>query len=378
MTTPARALFRGVRELAPRLRERAGEIETGRRLPLDLLAELKSLGVFRMLLPRSHGGLELDFPLTVEILTELAAADGATGWTVMIGSESPQLLSLLPRASFEEIYASGPDVIIAGAFNPQGSARRVDGGYLAAGRWGFASGCEHADWLFGHCALDTGGQRELRCMLLPAASFTIHDTWQTLGMRGTGSHDIELPETFVPEERSFVLFGGQSSLSGALFQGVLLQASLHIGAVALGIAEGALADLAAFAETKKRRLYTQTSLIDSPLFQQTLGRAEADAAAARAYLTKRAEELWAHARAGEVPLVFGPSVLQTTTWVAETAVRVVDACYRAAGGSALYASAPLQRRLRDIHTLSQHASVQDTVFATAGALRLGRPAAFGL
>jgi alkylation response protein AidB-like acyl-CoA dehydrogenase len=215
-------------------------------------------------------------------------------------------------------------------------------------------------------------------MISRASDWTIHDTWRTAGLRGTGSHDIEARGLFVPDERSFLLFGGVPTLPGALFQGALPQASLHIGAVALGIAEGALADLVELANTKKKRLYAGTSLHESPVFQNKLGHAQADLLAARAMLHDRAGELWAHACAGNVPLPFTGRVIQTTAWVAETAARVVDACYTGGGGSALYEGSPLQRRLRDIHTLTQHASVQDTVFTTAGAALLGQPAAFGL
>ncbi len=386
MSSAAESMLSAARELAPRIRARAAEIEHARRIPLDLVDELRSAGFFRMLLPRAHGGLEVEYPPTIDILAELAAADGATGWTVMIGCESPQLLALLPRKTFDEIYAAGPDVIIAGAFAPQGRATPVAGGLRVSGRWGFASGCQHADWLFGNCAVvgdaeqaaEASAPPSLRCALTPARDWTIHDTWRTSGLRGTGSHDIEALDLFVPSERSFLLFGGVPTLPGPLFQGAILQASLHIGAVALGIAEGALADLVAFAGTKKKRLYASTALPDSALFQHRLGHAEADVLAARAMLRERAEQLWSKACAGNVDLPFVPRVLQTSAWVAEAAARVVDVCYTAAGGSALYETSPLQRRLRDIHTLTQHASLQDTVFTNAGAALLGRVGGFGL
>ena len=379
MPTEAQRLLDAARGLAPRLAARGAEIEAARRLPLDLVKELRSAGFFRMLLPRSHGGLELEYPATIDVLAQLAAGDGATGWTVMIGAESPQLLALLPRKVFDELYADGPDVIIAGAFAPQGRAAPVAGGYRVTGRWGFASGCQHADWLFGHCVVEDGAEpRTLRCALARASDWTIHDTWRTSGLRGTGSHDIEAAGLFVPAERTFQLFGGAPTVPGALFQGALPQASLHIAAVALGIGEGALADLVAFAATKKQRLYAKTSLPESPLFQYRLGHAHADLAAARALLRERAAELWAHARAGEVPLVFGLAVIEAAAWIVERAAGAVDACYTAAGGSALYESSPLQRRLRDIHTLTQHASLQEGVFTNAGAALLGLPGGFGL
>jgi alkylation response protein AidB-like acyl-CoA dehydrogenase len=158
----------------------------------------------------------------------------------------------------------------------------------------------------------------------------------------------------------------------------MLQFSMHIGAVALGIAEGALADLVSLAETRKTRLYARAELADQPLFQYRLGHAEADARAARAYLTSCAEAYWSQALAGAVDPAIRTRVLQTVAWTVETAARVVDACYTAGGGSALYETSPLQRRLRDIHTLTQHASVQENVFATAGAEKVGRAGLFGI
>jgi alkylation response protein AidB-like acyl-CoA dehydrogenase len=379
----AARILEATRELAPRIAARAPEIEGARRLPLDLVAELRAAGFFRMLVPRSHGGLEVAYPHTIDVLAGLAAADGATGWTVMIGCESPQLFALLSRKGFDDVYAGGPDVIMAGAFAPQGRAVPAPGGHRVTGRWGFASGCQHADWIFGNCAVAdpaaaAGAPPKLLCTLLPARAWTIHDTWHTSGLRGTGSQDIEVADVFAPELHSFVLFGGVPSLPGPLFAAPLLQASLHIAAVALGIAEGALADLVEFAATKKRRLYGPVALPDSPIFQHKLGHAEADAFAARALLRMRAEELWAQACRGAVDPGFMPRVVQSSAWIAETAARVVDVCYTVAGGTALYERSPLQRRLRDIHTLTQHASLQDTVFANAGALRLGRPGGFGL
>ena len=380
-------VLESVRDLAPGIAQRAPEIEAARRLPPDLVAALKSAGVFRMLVPRAYGGDEVEFPTSADVLEELAAADGSVGWTAMIGCETAQIFCLLPRPSFERIYRAGPDVVCAGAFAPEGAAEIVPGGLRARGRWAFASGCQHADWLFANCVVLENGQPKagmapgapaLRCVALPAAQWQIHDTWRVLGMRGTGSHDIELAETTVPEEQTFVLFGGMPSLAGPHFAAPLVQFSLHIGCVALGIARGALADLAELARAGKRRLYAPSSLADSPLFQNTLGRAALDLEAARALLRSRVAEFWAAARGSGVSAQRVPHFVSAVAWTADTCARVVGACYRAGGGSALREASPLQRRLRDIQTLTQHASVQDSVFTTAGASRLGKDDSFGL
>jgi indole-3-acetate monooxygenase len=122
MANQAETLLNAVRDIAPKISARSAEIEAGRRLPPELLTDLMSVGVFRMLTPKSHGGTEIDFPGSMEIIETIAEADGATGWTVMIGSETPQLLALLPRHRFDQLYADGPDLIIGGGFAPRGTA----------------------------------------------------------------------------------------------------------------------------------------------------------------------------------------------------------------------------------------------------------------
>jgi alkylation response protein AidB-like acyl-CoA dehydrogenase len=385
---PIQRLVADLRALHPAIAQRAPEIEAARRLPFDLVQQLAAVGLFRMLLPRRWGGLEMPYPPSVDVLAELAAADGSVGWTSMIACETPQLFALLPERTFDEIYASGPDVVTGGAFAPRGTAEQIEDGraYRVSGRWSFASGCQHAQWLFGNSVVTRGGQPvagaipgapKTLCAVLPAASWRIHDdSWRVAGLRGTGSHDIELDGARVAAEWTFDLFLGEPFAPEPLFAGMLLQASTHIGAVALGIAQGALEDLVALANTNKQRLYASSSLADSPLFQYRLGHAETDLDAARTLLRARAEELWAQACAGSVPPAMRTRVLRTTAWAVETATRVVDACYTAGGGSALYESSPLQRRLRDVHALTQHASVQESVFATAGAERLGRSGPF--
>jgi len=366
-----------IQALLPAITSRAEEVEAARRIPQDLVAQLKQAGVFRVMVPRELAGEECDYPASVDMLASLARADGSVGWSLMIGCETPQLLALLPEASFRALYNDHPDVVVGGAFAPKGAAQQEPGGYRVSGRWGFASGCEHADLLFGNCVVD-GGKGGLRCMMLPRADWTIHDTWHTAGLQGTGSHDIELDGAFVPDDQTFDLFGGTPCMSGPLFAAPLVQFALHIGAVALGIAEGALDELISFAKSGKTRLYGRTPMQDSELFQYRLGHAEADLQAVRAMLAWRVSEYWQLASSGKVPADFQTQAVQTEAWVVEMCASVVDRCYTAGGGSALYKNSPLQRRLRDIHTLTQHASAQEGAFANSGSALLGNEASFSL
>jgi indole-3-acetate monooxygenase len=382
MNNAAARILEGVRDLAPKIAARAPEIEGGRRLPNDLLAQLRTLGLFRMLVPRRLAGYALDAPSVIEILTELASADGATAWTVMIGCHAPLVFAGFQNETFESIYARGPDVIGGGSTTPRGTIEPHDTGWRVGGRWGLASGCEHADWLFGLCVekrAGTGNTAEpprLRYIALPASSWRVVDTWRAAGLRGTGSHDIELSDVHVPAECSvsFLDFSknGESNLQEPGFIALHLQKILHIAAIAVGIAQGALKELTQVAQQGKRRLFTVNALADMPVFQHRLGRAEADVNAAQAYLRDRTRSYWSEALTGRVPASRDIDICQAATWIADTCTCAVDACFKAAGASAVYETSPLQRRLRDIHTLGQHILVHEDFFTGAGAIRLGR------
>ena len=388
MTPASKTLLDSVRDLAPSISARSAEIDAGRRLPPDLLAQLKAAGCFRMFVPKSHGGLDVDVPASMEIIETLATADGSTGWVVMIGSETPMFLALLSRKRFDRVYANGPDVIIGGAFAPRGQAEMIDDGYRVSGRWSFASGCQHSDWLFGNCVVTENGKPrpglipgtpEARAMMFAPPKAQIIDTWSVNGLRGTGSHDIAVENLVVPSDDSLDIFLGQSSVPGPSMAEPLLYAALHIGTVAIGIARRALTEIVALANTNKRRLYASASLAESPLFQFRLGQADASLRAARNLLRSEAEAVWNSAVACIPISIDGRApVMAAITWAVHTCSAVVDSCYRAGGGSSPYDGSPLQRCMRDIQTLTQHAAVAESWLTTSGAAILGRASGFGV
>jgi alkylation response protein AidB-like acyl-CoA dehydrogenase len=361
-----------VKDLAPSISARAEEIERARRLPPDLVDEMLAAGCFRMLVPHSHGGAQLDLPTQVQILEELARADASAAWTVMIGSESPVLFRLLPRASFDALYAAGPDVIMAASANPTGVATPVAGGYRVTGQWTFASGCQHAHWFAGHCVVDDGREPPLRMMVLPPRDVEIKDTWSVSGLCGTGSHDVVVNEAFVPDERSFV-FGGEPSVDvPPLRIPELARAALQIASVTVGVARGALDEILALA-LDKTPSFTEGRLVANPLFQTQFGEAETQLRAARMALRAEADIVWAKAQAGS-PLTpeDRAHVRGTSIWVARTAAAVVTTAYHAGGSSSLSTSNPLQRRLRDAHALTQHFTMKADTLTTVGAVLAGQ------
>src|SRR3977135_2142668 len=149
MTRTAQRLLADIRELAPHVTSRAAEIEAGRRIPTDLVEVLRSTGVFRMFVPQSHGGLELDLPTALEVVATLGRLDGSVGWTAIIGAGSAIFVPSLPRETYDQVYQNGPDMIIAASAQPAGMAEAVSGGWGVNRRGPVLSRCQHAHWLVG-------------------------------------------------------------------------------------------------------------------------------------------------------------------------------------------------------------------------------------
>jgi alkylation response protein AidB-like acyl-CoA dehydrogenase len=373
--TTTEPVLDAVKALTPSIAVRAEEIERARCLPHDLVDELVAAGCFRMLVPRSHGGAELDLPVQMQVLEELARADASVAWTVMIGSEGPVLFRMLPRASFDALYAAGPDVIVAAVTKPTGVATPVEDGYRVTGRWAFASGCQHAHWFVGHCVVDDGREPPGRMMVLPPSDVDIKDTWSVSGLCGTGSHDVVANGAFVPDALSFVILGSEPSVDvPPLRIPEVARAAIQIASVTVGVARGALDDILALA-LDKTPTFTEGRLASNPLFQHQFGEAETQLRAARAALHGEADLVWAKAQAGSP---FTPEdrahVRGTTTWVARTAAAIVTTAYQAGGSSSLYTSNPLQRRLRDAHVLTQHFLMKADTFTKVGAVLAGQEA----
>jgi indole-3-acetate monooxygenase len=158
MTQSTERLLADIRKLAPDITSRAPEIEARRRIPPDLVEALRSIGVFRMFVPQSHGGLELDLPAALQVIGAPGGIDGSVGWTGMIGAGSAIFVPYLPRETFNQVYQNGPDLIIAASAQPAGTAEAEAGGWRINGRWPYMSGCQHVDWILGFCVVTEGGK----------------------------------------------------------------------------------------------------------------------------------------------------------------------------------------------------------------------------
>jgi len=377
---PDAGLLEAVRRLDPQIRAAAAEIEAERRLPGHLVRAMQDAGVFRMTMPRAWGGPELD-PLTqIRVVEELSAADGSTGWCAMIGSDGGYFSAFLEDAVGRELY-SDLDAVTAGSVRPSGRAAAVDGGYRVSGRWAFASGCQHAAWVVTNCVVCDGdtprqapsGRPETRMCFLPARACEVIDTWTTTGLRGTGSHDYAVRDLFVPEERTFDLFASPIRRAEPLYA-LRWMFLLNATGVPLGIARGAIAALVALAEHKSTM--AGTGLRAEPLVQAAVARADVLVGAARGYVVDAVGDLWATLQSGGQPSAVQRARCRLgIAQAASACVEAVDLMYQAAGATALYAPHPLDRALRDIHTLNQHVMYSPKTFQTAGSVLLGLEAA---
>ena len=372
----AEQLVEATRALLPLVRQYGPQAERERRMPRLVIQALAEAGICGMLAPRAVGGLEVDPVTQLEVLYELSQADCSAGWVTQVFSSCSHLAGFLPPDVGQEIFGRHPKAVLSGTLGAAvGRALAVDGGYRVSGRWPFASGCESADWLAATTAvhdrdgprLDPSGAPLQRVVIFPAAEATIHDTWHAGGLRGTGSHDIEVTDLFVPASWT-CWWTDRPYFAGPLY--LARWWLLGHGAQRLGMARAAIDALAELAQVKVPTR-SQSLLRDRPLARLQFTQAEALLESARLYLWDTVDRLWGHARGGtRLSLRQQATARLANTHAAEAAVKVVDLMYSAAGGSALYESSPLEQLFRDVHAGAQHASVALPTYEQLGQVLL--------
>lgn len=378
--TNSRAILEVARALAPLIRAAGDEIERERELPRPVFEALADAGLFRMLVPRSLGGAELDLPTYLQVIEEIAQADASTGWCVNQGAVFATNSARVREDVAREIWGQSPRSAVANGPAPTAEAIVVEGGYRVTGRWTFSSGCKHATWLAGFATivedgrprLDAKGRPEARYLLFPAGNAEIIDTWRVSGLRGTGSHHFTVTDLFVPRERSVWSVVDSSREPGPLY--VVPTVGLFAGgfaSVALGIARGALDNLIELAGGKTP-WGTANLLRDQPLVQMQVGQAEALIRSGRAFLHETAREVWEAVSATHaITLEQRVQIRLATTHAIRLAAEAVDLVYNAAGASAIYRSSPIHRRFQDIHVITQHVQGRLAHYESAGRFWLG-------
>jgi alkylation response protein AidB-like acyl-CoA dehydrogenase len=360
------------RDIAALARTLAADTERDRRLPEALLTRLRASGLLRAGAPVEVAGLELAPGTALRCAEEIARGDASAGWCVSIAMTSSLLAAYLPADRRAELFGDGRGTA-SGVWAPRGRGRRVDGGVVVSGRWAFCSGISHADVLFAGCMVEGDDPPRPSVLALPTADLDVHDTWRTLGLRGTGSHDAEAREVFVSDASVFSLFE-RPAVDRPLYRFPIFGFfALSIGAAALGNARAAIDELVEVAGAKKGLGSTRTLAERSPT-QAAVAAAEASLRAARAMYYASIEDAWQAAQ-GDRPVGVEPrnALRLAATHAVRTSADVVRTMYDLAGASAIYDDAPLQRRFRDAHTATAHFQVNEASRELSGRLLLGLP-----
>ena len=356
----------------------ADRIELDRQLPDEVLTPLHASGLLRAGAPVEADGLELEPGVALRCAQEIARGDASAGWCVSIAVTSSLLVAYLPPETRDELFGRGRGVA-AGVWAPRGKARPVDGGVVVSGRWPFCSGIAHSDVLFAgafvHDPAAADDERpQHRVVALAKSDLEVQDTWHTLGLRGTGSHDCVADEVLVPDSRVFSLFDGPV-VDRPLYRFPLFGFfALSIGAAALGNARAAIDDLVALAASKVGQGSTRT-LAERSATQASVAGAEASLRAADVLFHDAIGAAWDAAQGEEpVPVDLRNGLRLAATHAVRTSADVVRSMYDLGGGTAIYDHSPLQRRFRDAHTATAHFQVNEASRELPGRILLGQPA----
>lgn len=367
-----------IRALDPMIRAHADAAEAEREVPRAVIDAMREARLFDMVLPRSLGGGETDVITMMRVIETASVADGATGWTLGIGAGTTSVAAYLRDDVAREMFA--PGVIWGGPIAPSGRAVIAEGGYRVTGRWSFASGCQHCDWLVAGTLVFDGDKRrvtdagapDFRLATFPVSDVEIIDTWRTTGLRGTGSHDIAVKDVFVPFDRTVAIAADRPVQEGALYRFPIFSLLAYtIAPVATGMARRALDEFTALSETKKP-VFSGSTLRDRAIVQYEIAQAEARLRSARAFMYEAAAEAWDVVSAGNKLTIRDKATLRlSAAHAAIESAKVIDTAYTLAGSSSVYDGSILQRLFRDVHTATQHVSLNAANYETAGRVLLG-------
>ena len=381
---PDTSLIDAAREIAAIIREYSQEAERERRLSRPVLDALRGTGLLRMMTPRSLGGLETDPVTRALVVEEIGRHDSAAAWTLENPLDWAFLCCRLPDEGAEEIYSRGADILIAGQFGRPLKATSTNGGYRISGRAPFVSNCHDADWILSTVLVDddesAGDEPEMRMVYFPSEECVIIDTWDVMGMRGTGSDDISVTDVYVPKSRTFPMvpdFEPGSHYRGPLYRlpvaGVL---ATGIPTPMLGVARRALDEVTELARTKAP-VASSGLLKERSSAQIQLGRGEAILRSGRLLLLDTLSAAWRRCLDGEThSLEHRADLLLAMAHAMSNAVQAVELACSIAGTTAFRTTSPLERCFRDVQTMRHHVWVSEQRYGTFGQVCLGVPPDF--
>jgi alkylation response protein AidB-like acyl-CoA dehydrogenase len=363
----AGSLFARAEALQPVLRARAAAAEAARRVPVESVTDFREAGLTRMTQPERFGGQAMGWDVLCGVSQRLTRGDGAQGWVQAIMADHAQMLGTFPLEAQEDVWGENPDAVMSASFDPKGIATPVEGGYSFSGRFGFASGIDHADWLIcaGFIVVDDKRDgSETRdgphFFLLRRSDATIIDDWHTIGLEGTGSKSFEVKDVFVP---GYAILRGEDARTGngpgaavnpggvyRLPRGFLTPALF--ASMTVGMAQGLLDQWLTYTATRKSR---GTKVADNPTSHMIAGEcaAEIDAAEAlnRDTITAAMMVLDAGGTLSDGELL---RAKRNSSWACRTALNAGTRLFNTAGGTAIFKGGPVEREYRNLLASAAH------------------------
>lgn len=366
--------------LCQEIRERActGEFDNQAYVSQDIIDKLKQIGVYRALVPKRFGGNEWSPKQFCELIEQLSKADGSVGWVASFGM-SPAYLGSLPEETLEQLYKDSPDIVFAGGIFPPQPAEITDAGVVVSGRWKFSSGCMGADIVGVGISpqKDNEAQGLPRMAVMPAHKAQIDMTWDTVGLKGTGSHDLVVKDVLVAKEWTFVR-GEPSKLPEPFFKYPSLSLATQVlTVVGIGVAAAAIEEFQKLAPGKSS-ITGGAEIANRPVTQYEFAQAEAEFKAARVWFYDTMQIVWNEVLAGRTPSVEQISDMRLScTHVARVCARVTRKIQMLAGMTAIYTHNPFSRFVNDTNVVTQHAFMGDATLQNAGLVSFGMKPAPG-
>jgi 3-hydroxy-9,10-secoandrosta-1,3,5(10)-triene-9,17-dione monooxygenase len=372
--------------LVPQLRDRAGRTEELRRLPPETERDLHEAGLFRIVQPKRVGGSEFDYVALVDCADVLGQGDASVAWNFANLASHHWMLGMFDRRAQDEVWNKDANTLIASSFIfPAGRARKVDGGYVLSGSWPFSSGVESCEWNMLASVVSSDDEAdgiEYRIFLLNRKDYKVKDTWNAVGLRGTGSNDVEVTDAFVAESMSISvgdLAGGPTPGSAvnpnALYALPVFSLFPYVlSGVALGNAQTCLDDYVEFARHRVST-YNRAKLGDMQSTQIKIAEASAKIDAARLLMRTNCITAMADARRGRVPHISGKTRLRRDgAFAVNLCTEAVSLLFAASGARSLFISGALQRQFRDAHAVNSHLAFNfDAAGTNYGRVALGLP-----
>ena len=368
------ALLEAVEGVRDVVEASAIEAEELRTLPRKAVDAIYDAGLFSLKVPEVLGGAEADPVTQIEVIEAMTRVDTSAGWTLMIGAGSLGLASaFVSNEAVPEIFADGRIPRFASSSRPTGTAEPAGGGYIVNGRWPFASGVLHSEWILAGIPVSKdaapGGRR---IIVFPTSKAEIHDNWHVAGLQGTGSCDFSLTDLFVPEEFTCDVMNDVPRRGLPLYNirvpGIL--AVEHVG-FALGAGRRALDEITELAQTKSRGV-PPSALIQRSSFQQAIGECDFRLRAAHALAIEIYESAWQTVCSGDpVSLNAQVEMRGVAAYATHVALDAASQAFQFAGASALYSTNVIQRCYRDLSAAAQHGMVSSTSYENHGKLELG-------